>query len=410
MSLPETKVYIAFFLSASGDDFFTLNDSTKGLLNSVYGLGGLVPVFTDVTEYVASVSVNRGKSRELDRYTAGNANVLLHNDSRIFDPFNEAGIYYGNIAPRKRIIIETNGIRSFSGFIDDWDFTYEISGKSFATVSALDGFMLLSAAELDTFTTISQLSSDRINVILNRPEVNWADANRSIETGFTTLQADIVPQTFNALGYLQLVEQTENGMLFMNRSGLVTFKNRGTRPDSTAIIFADDSTVGAIRYTNIGVIYGSENLYNRVTVTRLNGLEQTADSTASQTAYGIASINLDGLLLTTDTEALALANYLVGLYDEPELRISEITVNLHDKTSEEISKLISSEIGDTVQVRFTPNQIGSAIAQNAIIIGIAQSIEIDQHKVTYTLATIESYSFILDDLTYGLLDSGLLAY
>lgn len=408
MAVPVTKVFIAFDLTATGQNFFVLNDTTKGLLDSVYVLGG--EVLTDVTNYVASVSINRGKSREIDRYTAGSANILLHNDSRIFDPFNTASIYYGNIVPRKRIAIETNGIRTFTGFIDDWDFSYEISGKSFATISALDGFLLLSAAELPTFTTTSQLSSDRVTAILDRPEVNWANANRSIETGLTTLQSDLVPETFNALSYLQLVESTENGMLFMNRSGLVTFKNRVAKPSSTLITFADDATVNGISYTNISVIYGSENLYNRVSIQRLNGIQQTANSTTSQTAYGIASLNLDGLLLTTDAEALELANYLLGLYAEPELRISEMTVNLHDKTPEAVAKLISAELGDTVQIRFTPNQIGSVIAQNAIIIGIQQGIGIDQHELTYTFATLEYFPFLLDDELYGLLDSGILAY
>ena len=116
MAVPQTKVYIAFDLSAQGGNFFTLNDTTKGLLNSTYVLGG--NILTDVTNYVASVSINRGKSRELDRYTAGSLNVVLHNDSRIFDPFNTASIYYGNIVPRKQIVIETNGNRIFTGITD----------------------------------------------------------------------------------------------------------------------------------------------------------------------------------------------------------------------------------------------------------------------------------------------------
>jgi hypothetical protein len=408
MAVPQTKVYIAFDLTSSGQNFFTLDDSTKGKLNSVYVLGG--DILTDVTNYVASVSVNRGKSRELDRYTTGNVVVNLHNDTRIFDPFNTASPYYGNIVPRKQLVIETNGNRIFSGYIDDWDFSYDISGKSYATVSALDGFMLLAATELSTFTTTSQLSSARIDAILSRPEVAWPIANRSIATGLTTLQADIVPQNTNALGYLQLVETTENGMLFMNRSGLVTFKNRVTTPTSSAITFADDSTSGAIQYTNIGVIYGSENLYNRISVQRLSGINQIADSTTSQALYGISAFSIEGVLLTSDTEALNLATYLVGLYNVPELRISEITVNLHDKTGAQVAKLVSAEIGDTVKVRFTPNKVGAVIAQDAIIIGISQNIEIDQHQITFTLGRVAYFPFILDDEIFGLLNSGILAY
>ena len=409
MAVPQTKVYIGFDLSASGGNLFTLNDTTKGLLNSVYVLGG--DVLTDVTNYVASVSVNRGKSRELDRYTAGNASITLHNDSRIFDPFNTSGIYYGQILPRKPIVIETDGDRVFTGFIDDWDLTYDISGKSFAIVSAIDGFMRLSAAELDTFTTTSQLSSARVTAILNRPEVAWPIANRSIETGLTTLQADTVAENTNALQYLQLVDTTENGQLFMSRSGAVTFKNRVFNPSFiSTVVFADDATANAIRYSSIGVIYGSENLYNRVAVTRNGGTTQVADSTTSQDAYGVASFSIDGVLLTSDTEAFNLASYLVGLYDEPELRINEVTVNLHDKTPEQVDQICRLEIADVVQVIFTPNQIGSPINQYAMVTGISHDIGIDNHRVSIQLASVSVTNFVLDSAQFGILDTNVLAY
>ena len=409
MAVPDTRVYIGFDLAASGGNLFTLNDTTKGLLNSVYVLGG--DVLTDVTQYVASVSVDRGKSRELDRYTAGHASVTLHNDSRIFDPFNTSSIYYSQILPRKPIVIETNGERVFTGFIDDWDLNYDISGKSFASVSAVDAFMRLSAAELSAFTTTSQLSSDRITAILNRPEVAWPIANRSIATGLTTLQADTISSNTNALTYLQLVETTENGRFFIDRSGAVTFKNRITIPSlTTTVTFADDATANAIRYTNIDVVYGSENLYNRVTVTRLGGSPQVADSLASQALYGVAAYSIDEVLLTSDTEALALAEYLVGLYDEPELRINQITVNLHDKTSVEVDNLINIEIADVVNVIFTPNQVGSPINQYGIVSGIKNNISIDRHELTFELGAVTSFPFILDNPIYGRLGGSLPVY
>jgi hypothetical protein len=409
MAVPDTRVFIGFNLSASGGDLFTLDDTTKGLLDSVYVLGG--DVLTDVTSYVASVSVNRGKSRELDRYTAGNASITLHNDSRIFDPFNTSSIYYGQIVPRKPIVIETNGDRVFTGFIDDWDLTYDISGKSFATVSAIDGFMRLSAAELDSFITTSQLSSDRVTAILNRSEVAWPIAQRDIQTGLTTLQADTVGENTNALQYLQLVDTTENGQLFMSRSGAVTFKNRAFNPSFiSTVIFADDGTANAIPYSNIAVIYGSENLYNRVTITRNGGSPQVADSTTSQDAYGVASYSIDGLLLTTDTEAFNFASYLVGLYDQPELRINEVTVNLHDKTPEQVDQICLLEIADVIQVIFTPNQIGSPINQYAMVTGFSHDIGIDQHQVTVQLASVSVTNFVLDSAQFGILDSGILAY
>jgi len=409
MAVPVTKVYIGFNLAAAGSNLFILDDPTQGLLNSTYVLGG--DVLTDVTDYVASVSVSRGKSRELDRYTAGQASVSLHNDSRIFDPFNTASIYYTQIVPRKPIVIETNGERIFTGFIDDWDLTYDVSGKSFANVSAIDGFLRLSAAELDTFTNTVELSSDRITTILNRSEVAWPVANRNLDTGLTTLQADVVAENTNALQYLQLVESTENGKLFIDRSGQVTFKNRIPVPSLNDIaVFADDSTSDSIQYTNIEVIYGSENLYNRVSVTRANGTAQTVDSLTSQDAYGVASLSVDGLLFNSDADSLELGNYLINLYELPELRLNSLTVNLHDKNSAEVQKLSTLDIADAAQIIFTPNQTGSAIEQYAVVTGVSHSIGIDRHTVTYFFSSIFYIALILDDPIYGRLGGFLPSY
>jgi hypothetical protein len=372
-------------------------------------LGG--DVLTDVTEDVDSVSVSRGKSRELDRFTAGQASVTLHNDSRIFDPFNAASPYFTQILPRKPIAIETNGERVFTGFIEDWDLTYEVAGKSYASISAVDGFLRLSAAELDAYTNITELSSERITTILNKPEVAWPIANRSIAVGKTTLQADEVAENTNVLQYLHTVETTENGQLFIDRSGSLVFKNRATVPPlTTAITFTDDATPNAIKYTNIGVVYGSENLYNRVTVTRAGGEPQVRDSLASQNLYGVAAYSLDGLLLETDFEASQLAGYLVGLYDEPELRINDIVVTLHDKTSEEIDNLITIEIGDVTQVVFTPNKIGEPISQYVIVTGIENGIGIDSHTMTFKFGSVSVFPLILDNPIYGRLGGSFPAY
>jgi hypothetical protein len=621
MAVPQTKVFIAFDLTAAGGSYFTLDDTTKGVLNSVYFLGG--EILTDVTQYVASVSTNRGKSREQDRYTAGNLSVTLHNESRIFDPFNSEGIFAGQVLPRKAIAVETNGVRMFTGIIDDWDFTYDITGKAFANVSAVDGFLILAAAELDSFTATSQLSSERVAAILNRPEVNWPSGQRQIATGLTTLVADAVAENTNALSYLQLVEETENGQLFINKSGQVTFKNRLTvPPENNFVIFTDDAgfvvnerfnlipnpsfeidvsgwtgsniigirsalfsndrvevtdgggsfgslavvdpvktpptaipqtskfgtfsyqgtvattgtnryiqkdpadvlvtadlaysyscyvflpatntadvtlklqaiphagvsalttidldskliergkwtrlqgtftapatatncafrvineasmaagqfiyvdgalleqsssvagyfdgasfgcsflgspfnsisqkpTIANVNYTNIGVIYGTENLTNRVTVTRLGGTPQTADSERSQAAYGIAATSKDGLLLTTDAEALALASYLTGIYKDPELRINEVTVVLEDKNDVQVDRLTAIEIGDVVQVVFTPRGFGTQVDQFAVVVSIKNNIGIDRHSMTFGLGAVNIYPLILDDPYYG---------
>jgi len=47
----------------------------------------------DVTAFVRSVSIRRGRSRELDRFSTGTATVVFNNEDRRFDPLYSAGPY-----------------------------------------------------------------------------------------------------------------------------------------------------------------------------------------------------------------------------------------------------------------------------------------------------------------------------
>jgi len=409
MSNPETKVFIAFDLTASGGSFFALNDPVRGVLDSQYVLGG--DVLVDVTNYVADASISRGKSRELDRFTAGNASVTFHNDDRTFDPFYPDSPYFSQILPRKQVVIETNGIRQFTGYIDDWDLSYELGGKSYASISCIDGFLQLSATQIDSFTNVSQLSGQRIEAILNRPEVAWPAGERDIDAGQETLQADTVAENSNALQYMQLVESTEPGSLFMSKSGAVTFRDRITIPPLVdTLIFADDERPESVGYNNISVIYGSENLYNRVVVTRAGGSPQVADNFASQDIYGVQALSLDGLLLTSDADSLVLADYLLGRYDQPELRFSSLQVTLHDKNTADQAELLAVEIQDVIKIVFTPNGIPPAIERYGLVTGIKHSIGIDTHTVTFDFGSVQDFPLILDDPIYGRLGGALPLY
>jgi hypothetical protein len=412
---PDTKVFIAFDLTETGSSFFTLNDDVRGVLDAPFILGG--DLLVDVTDHVASVSISRGKSNELDRYTAGNASVVLHNDDRHFDPFYADGPYFTQILPRKEVAIETNGIRQFSGFIDDWDLQYQLGQKSFASISCVDGFLQLTSTQLNEFTNIEEKSGDRVFRILNRPEVAWPIGKRFIEEGRRTLQADTVAENTNVLQYLQLIESTEVGSLFISKDGAVVFQDRIVGPPVVDTLVFSDGThtdpqdkVLYVNYSDIQVVYGSENLYNRITVTREGGLPQTADSLNSQAIYGVQTLSLDGLLLTSDAEAAELANYLLGVYDEPDLRISSVEVNLHDKNPQEQGALLNIELQDVYLIAYTPNGIGDPFEQYAFVQGIRETIGIDFHKITYDFGSLRKFPFILDHPVYGVLGGGLPLY
>lgn len=106
MPVPTRKVELGFDGNGPGN-FFTLDSPTAGVLDgTAYVLGGAA--YYDVTEYVKSISINRGKSRELDRFNAGSANIQFNNQNRFFDPTNTSSPFYGQIVPRREVRISCN--------------------------------------------------------------------------------------------------------------------------------------------------------------------------------------------------------------------------------------------------------------------------------------------------------------
>ncbi len=408
MSVPETKVFIAFDLSALGGPYFTLDDSVKGVLdNSVYPLAG--ELFEEVTSKVKSVSIQRGKSRELDRFNAGQASVIFDNRDRTFDPFYADSPYVNQILPKKKVKITSADEDVFVGTIDDWNLNYDVSGQSEASINCADGFVFLSSSFMTAHTATSELSGARVNAVLDRPEVDWPASDRDIDAGQSTLQADVVDENTNVLNYLQRVESSEVGSLFMTKSNQVAFKDSINIPDTIGVLqFRDDGS--GIAYQGIEVVYGTEQLFNRVIATNLNGTPQIADNFNSQALYGISALVADDLLLTNDAEALNLADYLLGIYDQPELRINSVSVQLADLASATQASILELELNDVIQVVFTPNNLGSAIDRYGQIVGMEHDIGVDSHFIKLFLRSVQDLPLILDDPVYGRLGGSLPLY
>lgn len=114
--------------------------------------------WTDITEHVREVSTSRGRSSELDTYSAGSCQVLLDNRTRLFDPENTAGTYYGKLTPLRpiRIRVTPSGgtIRSiFFGFVEQWPQSYSWPNESTVSVTASDAFKVLNEFKLDRLWT-----------------------------------------------------------------------------------------------------------------------------------------------------------------------------------------------------------------------------------------------------------------
>jgi hypothetical protein len=407
MAKPVQKVELGFDESATGN-WFTLDSATRGLLdNTTYTLSGAA--YYDVTQYVTSIQSSRGKNRELDRFNAGHIVIQFNNKNRYFDPTYAASPFYGQIVPRRDVRVSANGVTQFVGVSDDWNLIYTPDGNSEAEVSAYDGFAFLSQQTLAGGTATSQLSGARINAVLSDPGVNWSPSARAIDAGQQTLQADVIAASQDVVGYINLIEQTEPGIFYIDKTGKAVFKDRNSAlPTSAATILADDGT--GINYSSVKVIYGSELLYNQAELTRLNGGTATANDYTSQAAYGVRTYTASGLLHDTDASMANLAAYLVGQYSQPEFRFEAVEINLTKLSTTDQNTILGLEIGSICKIIFTPNGITPSISKYAEVIAISHNVSYSDHNVVLGFQTLEQTTLILDDIAVGLLDYNSLGY
>ena len=399
-----TTVEIGVYLTTGDAPYFRLDDPVKGKLNNTsYRLAG--PIFYDITDEVRNVTVKRGKNRELDRYSAGAATVQLNNQTRLFDPLNTASIFYGNIIPRRQIRIRSGGYNQFVGVIEDWNLDYDVTGQSLASITAADGFTLLAQQSLTAGTATAQKTGARIEAVLSQPSVAWPLADRIIDAGNSDLGADVFDG--NVLSYLQSVEASEQGQLFINRDGYIRFVNGAVTPTSVGAPLFSDAGDG-IPYVGATVQYGTELLYNQVEVTYPAGTA-TAVNSESQTKYGISSTSVD-TLLANSTGADSLADYWVARYGEPDYRFEAIDVALDGLSGVDAETVLQLELGDVIEMHFTPNGVGDPIERYLQLTSIDHTVGVDSHRVRLGVSSLQFSFLVLDDIGFGILDENAMAF
>jgi hypothetical protein len=402
-----TTVEIGVFLNTADAPYFRLNDPVKGVLNNPdYRLAG--PIFYDITDRVTSVNVSRGKNRQLERYNAGRATVSLNNQDRLFDPLNTDSVLFGNIIPRRQIRVRSGGYDQFFGVVEDWNFDYDVSGVSTAQIAAADGFSLLAQQTLTGGTATPETTGERVEAILSMPSVAWPLGNRVIDEGLNSLGADVWESTDNVLTYLQQVETSEQGQLFITRDGNIRFINGGVTPTSSDVTPLFSDAGNGIPYVGAEVSYGTELLFNNVQVEYPAGTA-IANNLESQEAYGITTTDIS-TLLATGSDASNLAQFWVSKYGEPEYRFDALTVSLDGLEGLQKEEVLQFELGDIIQVEFTPNRVGDPIERYGQIIGIQHTVGVDRHTITYSLGSLQFAFLVLDDEGFGILDVNALAF
>ena len=211
----------------------------------------------------------------------------------------------------------------------------------------------------------------------------------------------------SALEHLQKVEKAEYGWMYVDRTGMLIIR---TRPDLTGtptMTFSDSGS--GIYYETIQMLSATQLLYNQVVSSGTAGAgggqtgnRQVANDQTSQDTYLVRSYDMSGTALANDADAKDLANYILSLYKDPEVRFDLLTTNLQRTSSSNQAVLAALDLGSIVQVVFHPPTSTSAklanrvdltspgISMAQVIESINWSIDVAQstYKATYTLGSV----------------------
>jgi hypothetical protein len=111
------------------------------------------PDWIEITNYVRRVTINRGRSNDFEQFRTATATLTLDNRTRLFDPFNTSGTYYGKLVPRKQILIvaqaNSTNYTIFRGYAAGFPVTWTENGyDSTVTVDCYDLLGLIAQTQL----------------------------------------------------------------------------------------------------------------------------------------------------------------------------------------------------------------------------------------------------------------------
>ena len=402
-------------------DAFVLDDTLKGVLdNTTYVLDGTTE-FADVMDSVTNVMVRRGRRDVGDQFSAGTMTFTIQDVDGIFNPFDENSPYYDTaeskpgLAPLRAVQLirysATDVPESlFNGYVVNYDYNFALGGLDTVTVYCADQFYLLAQTYLDELNVTAETSGERIETVLDLPEVDFPAGSRDIATGTVNLghaAAYTVPAGTNVLQYItQINETAEFGRVFMSRAGVFTFQDRiGNTLSAPVADFHDDGT--EYKYDGVGISFEADSVINRAVVTGLNGNTAIADDATSIATYFIQTSSITNSLLHEQPSIDTAAAYLLN--PEPEARYTSVATKFLMLDTAQKDTLATVDIGDTISVEktFASGTGTTELAQELSVEGIEHYLDFSTgHRILYSTApTTIVYELILDDAVYGTIDT-----
>jgi hypothetical protein len=400
---------------------FTLDDDLKGELNNTeYVLDG-TSQFATVMDGTIALTAKRGRANTGDQFAYGTMNFTLNDTyaDGVFNPFDTTSPYYDpnnnqpGLAPLREVRFSRYSSTNVKellwvGYIVNYDYTFTLGGLDTVTVNCADFSYQLGQTFLAEWNVTEELSSARFNALLDLPEVAYT-GSRSIETGVATLggaAAYTVANGTSVAGYANKINEAEQGRIFVDREGTITFQKRiGQTLGVPVAEFHDDGT--QIGYSAIDISFQADTVVNRASIQHAGATSpEVAEDLVSQAAYLVQTKSITDSLLHNDAAALTLAEYLIS--PDPEARFNFLGTEFIGTPALDQDTLALLDVGDLINIQksITTSAGPTQFAQDLTIEGLEHRLTLSAgHAVTYfTSPTTIVFELILNDAVYGTLD------
>ena len=401
---------------------FILDDDPNGTLDSLYVLDGS-DQYASVMDGTIGLTAKRGRANTGDQFPYGTMSFTLNDTyaDGVFNPFDTTSPYYDpnnslpGLAPLRKVRFsryDSLGVKKYLwvGYIVNFDYTFTLGGLDTVSVTCADYSYQLGQTFLAEWNVTEELSSVRFNKLLDLPEVDY-QGTRSIETGVATLggaSAYTVANGTSVAGYANKINEAEQGRIFVDREGTITFQRRiGNVLGVPVAEFHDTNPATKIGYSAIDIAFQADTVVNRASIQHAGATSpEVAEDLTSQAEYLIQTTSIIDSLVHNDAAALTLAEYLLNANPEP--RFNSIGTGFPGTPALDQDTLALLDVGDVINVEksITTSAGSTQFAQNLTVEGLEHRLTLSAgHAVIYfTAPTTIVYELILDDAVYGTLD------
>lgn len=359
-----------------------------------------------------SVSVNTGRQALMDNFRATTATIVCRYPNGYASPIS-------GLIPGAQILISMEELGTGS-------YAFNVFSGEITDVQVEYGIPYVSNVGNDDYLTITLeghlgkwARSNGNDYALARDTVSNQVTAAVIETG---LSAFAYPTGYFGARYAAATTITGswadwlNNLIFtfagrlLDDDNSISVRNFEPAETITTEFFSDVVGVNKVQYDKIDFDTLAQNYYTQVTVVPPSGVEQIASSGSPP----YRNLQLNGNLSDTNGQALDVANWYLGNYDNPSLALASLHVNMNDASAQYIKNIIRGTLpfGTTcLGVARQVNVTFRGTTYTVIIEGAALSASPGECGLTlYVSAADLNNYFILNSTTFGVLDTNKLGF